>query len=315
MNPSKADAVIIGELNIDLVFLDVPLPEFEKEKLAQDMRFTMGSSSAITAHNLSVLGARVGLIGKSGVDYFGSYMIEQLRSGGVDVSGIIRDSNLKTGATIVLSKNGRKALLTYMGAMTNLTAGDIDWNYIGRFRHLHLGCYYLQTGIKSQVPSVFARAQEMGLTTSLDTNWDPEERWGEEIYDVLKYTNIFFPNDAEALNITRTKNLDDAVNNLSSYVDILAIKCGREGSILSAGGEKHRVNGFSVNAIESTGAGDSFNAGFLSKYLKGEDLMQCVNFGNACGALAVTQPGGTGAYKDSKVVRSTIQSIMDGLIM
>ncbi|MBN2366549.1 MAG: carbohydrate kinase family protein, partial [Calditrichaeota bacterium] len=169
------DVVVVGELNIDLVLWEVPLPEYEKEKIAEDMRFAMGSSSAITAYNLSAVGSRVGFIGKAGNDNFGRFMINQLAEGGVDTDHVIVDSSLKTGATIVLANPPKKALLTYLGAMTELKIGDINWDYVRKARHLHLGCYYLQTGIKPDVPRLFAKAKEYGLTTSLDTNWDPEE--------------------------------------------------------------------------------------------------------------------------------------------
>jgi sugar/nucleoside kinase (ribokinase family) len=310
MKSNIYDAVVIGELNIDLVLLDVPFPEYEKEQLAKDMRFTMGSSSAITAHNLSMLGAQVGFIGKAGSDYFGTYMVDRLGESGVDTGGITDDNNLKTGATIVLSNQGRKALLTYLGAMVDLTADDIDWDYVKRYRHLHLGCYYLQSGIRSQVPSIFAKAQRLGLSTSLDTNWDPEELWDEEIFEALEYTNIFLPNDAEAKCITHTNDLDEAIQKLNSYVDVLVVKCGQEGSFMSLEGKIYKHQGFLINAVESTGAGDSFNAGFLYEYLKGNDWYECLRFGNACGALAVTEAGGTDAFRYSTDLHTRIHQIM-----
>ena len=113
INHRELDAVVIGELNIDLILWGAPFPEYEKEKLAEDMRFTMGSSSAITAHNLSIIGSKAGFIGKAGNDTFGNYMIESLRGSGVDTTGIIRDNSLKTGATIVLANPPKKALVTY----------------------------------------------------------------------------------------------------------------------------------------------------------------------------------------------------------
>ena len=145
-NRKKLDAIVIGELNIDLILWGAPFPEYEKEKLAEDMRFTMGSSSAITAHNLSTIGSKAGFIGLAGNDTFGNYIIKNLRRSGVDTSAIIRDDSLKTGATIVLTNPPKKALVTYMGAMAELSIDDIDWDYIKDARHLHLGSYYLQIG-------------------------------------------------------------------------------------------------------------------------------------------------------------------------
>jgi sugar/nucleoside kinase (ribokinase family) len=310
MPEKRLDAVVVGELNIDLVLWEVPMPEYEKEMLAKDMRFAMGSSSAITAHNLSAIGSRVGFIGKAGKDNFGDFMIEGLKRGGVETSGILQETTLKTGATIVLANPPKKALLTYMGAMTDLTIDDIDWDYIAQARHLHLGCFFLQTGIRKDVGKLFARAKEMGLTTSMDTNWDPADEWGEDLKQALKYCDIFFPNDDEALRIARSKNLGDAVEKLQKIVRVLAVKKGKTGAIVCTEGKTYIHKGFEVKAIETTGAGDSFNAGFLHKFLEGADWETCLCWGNACGANAVTALGGTGAFVDREKVKLKLEDFL-----
>lgn len=312
MGSRDLDVIVLGELNIDLVLWEVPMPENEKEKLANDMRFTMGSSSAITAHNLSAIGSKVGFIGKAGRDNFGNFMIEQLRNCGVDTFRIIQDDSLKTGATIVLANPPKKALLTYMGAMSEMTINDIDWDYIAQARHLHLGCYYLQTGLIPDVPKIFAKAKKLGLSTSFDTNWDPSEKWSKDLYRVFEFTDIFLPNDEEAICIAHTDSLDKSINILTKMVKILAIKRGKQGATLCVNNEVFEAPGFSVNAIETTGAGDSFNAGFLHKYLSGAEWTDCLRFGNACGALAVTALGGTGAFQDKRNMRKQLKRILNG---
>ena len=311
MRPKKLDVVVVGELNIDLVLWNVPMPEYEKEKLAEDMRFAMGSSSAITAHNLSMIGSKVGFIGKAGQDNFGDFMINQLSTGGVETSYVIRNSSVKTGATIVLANPPKKALLTYMGAMTEMAIDDINFDYISQARHLHMGCYYLQTGLMPDVSRLFAKAKALGLSTSLDTNWDPSEKWSKEIYQVLEQTDIFLPNDDEAVHIAHTKTLNEAVESLSKIVKVLVVKKGSGGAMVSVGGEIISNKGFQANTIETTGAGDSFNAGFIHSYLKGKSWDECLRFGNACGALAVTAIGGTGAYQDKAEVNKQIQNFLE----
>lgn len=311
MPEKRLDVVVVGELNIDLVLWNVPLPEYEKEHLAEDMRFAMGSSSAITAHNLSMIGSRVGFIGKAGEDTFGDFMIRGLERGGVDTSRVIRDKSLKTGATIVLANPPKKALLTYMGAMANLTIDDMDWDYIARARHLHLGCFFLQTGIRKDVGKLFSRAKEMGLTTSLDTNWDPEDQWGEDLQQALKYTDVFLPNDDEALRIARTTQLEQAVETLREKVRVLAVKRGKAGASVWADRKTFTHPGFPVEVVETTGAGDSFNAGFLHRFLQGADWSECLRWGNACGALAVTALGGTGAFSDREIVQKRLNALFE----
>jgi sugar/nucleoside kinase (ribokinase family) len=311
MPEKHLDVVVVGELNIDLVLWEVPMPEYEKEMLAKDMRFAMGSSSAITAHNLSAIGSKVGFIGKAGEDTFGYFMIGGLQKGGVDTSGIIQDLELKTGATIVLANPPKKALLTYMGAMADLTIDDINWDYVAKARHLHLGCFFLQTGIRKDVGKLFARAKDMGLTTSMDTNWDPDDQWGEDLMQALKYTDIFFPNDDEALRIARIENLDDAIEKLQSMVNVLAVKKGKAGATVCVDGKRYTHEGFDAEAVETTGAGDSFNAGFLHKFLQGADWETCLRWGNACGAIAVTALGGTGAFADPQKAMLKLESFLE----
>ena len=306
----KIDVVVVGELNIDLVLWEVPFPENEQEKLAKDMRFAMGSSSAITAHNLSVIGGKVGFIGKSGKDTFGDFMIEGLKGGGVDTSAIICDKNLKTGATIVIANPPNKALLTYMGAMADLTIEDINWEFVAQAKHMHVGCFFLQTGIRHDVDKLFAKAKSLGLTTSLDTNWDPDDQWGEDLHRALQYTDIFLPNDDEAKRIAGTDDLDKAIKILNGKVKILAVKRGNHGATVCVDGKSFTHPGYRTNAVETTGAGDSFNAGFLYKYLQSAIWEDCLKWGNGCGALAVTALGGTGAFQNKDVVMTNLSKLM-----
>lgn len=311
MERKTFDAIVVGELNVDHILVHVRFPEYEREHLAKDMRFTIGSSSAITAHNLAALGSNVGFIGKVEADSFGDFMIQQLQIGGVDCSGIIKDDKLKTGATIINANHGKKALLTYMTAMASHTIEDIDWELVANARHLHIGSYYLQAGLKSSVPELFEKAHALGLTTSLDTNWDPEEKWGIELYDALKHTDIFLPNETEAVHITQLDNINDAIDHLRNIVPFIAVKCGKKGVIGVNDNEYYHLAAFPVTAVEPSGAGDSFNAGFMHKYINGKGLRECLRFGNACGALAVTETGGTSAFRSKANLTADLEAILN----
>jgi sugar/nucleoside kinase (ribokinase family) len=304
------DVIVVGEVNIDLILWDIPMPENEKEKLAKDMHFAMGGSSAITAHNLSAIGSKVAFIGKAGYDIFGDFIIRQLKERGVDTSDIIRDDTLKTGATIVLANPPKRAMLTYIGSMADLTINDIDWDVLSKARHLHLGSFFLQTGLRKNVPKLFYKAKKLGLTTSLDTNWDPNEEWGDDLFAALRYTDIFLPNDNEALQITRKDTIDEAISELGKLIKVVVIKKGRNGATVYTKNQIYTAPGFAVKAIETTGAGDSFNAGFLHQYLQGSEWQSCIAYGNACGALAVTSLGGTGAFNDSNYLKIKLDNLL-----
>jgi sugar/nucleoside kinase (ribokinase family) len=304
------DAIFVGELNIDLVLNNVPFPAYEEEKIAEGMQLVMGSSTAITAHNFSTVGGRAAFIGRAGRDSFGDFMVAQLAGAAVETRGIIRDPERQTGASVVLANPPRRAILTYPGAMDALTIDDVDWGLLAQARHVHVGGFFLQRGLRADVPRLFRKAKEMGLTTSLDTNWDPEDRWGDDLAKALEVTDIFLPNDQEALRITRTSTVADAAHALRERVRIVAIKCGRDGAVVLADGKTASHQGYSVPAVETTGAGDSFNAGFLLRFLQGGDLAACLRMGNACGALAVTAIGGTGAYRDAATARKKVAELL-----
>ena len=197
-----------------------------------------------------------------------------------------------------------------MGAMTDLTLEDINWDYVAQARHMHIGCYFLQTGIRNDVDKLFSKAKSLGLTTSLDTNWDPDDQWGDDLQRALNYTDIFLPNDDEAKRITGTDDLQEAIDLLSQKVEVLAVKCGEGGATLCVGGKTYRHPGYRAEAVETTGAGDSFNAGFLSKYLQSASWEECLRWGNACGALAVTALGGTGAFQNHDDVIGQLSNLM-----
>ncbi len=299
----KLDVVVVGELNVDLILDQIQgFPELGKEKIARVMTLTLGSSSAIFASNLSSLGARVGFIGKLGKDVFGDLVLSSLRRQNVDVEQIIVQAGTGTGATVAMNYDHQRAMLTYKGAMDELRLADMKWDYVQTARHLHLSSYFLQSGMKADCTKLFQRAKSLGLSTSLDTNWDPDERWDPELYDVLPYVDIFLPNEDEALLIARCKTVEAALDKLAQYSKTVIIKLGKAGAKARHEGKTYTSRGFEVTAVDAVGAGDSFDAGFIFKWLLGGDLDQCLLFGNMCGALSVTRAGGTAAFQTSEQI-------------
>lgn len=299
----KLDVVVVGELNVDLILDQIQgFPELGKEKIARVMTLTLGSSSAIFASNLSSLGARVGFIGKLGEDVFGDLVISSLKARRVEVEQIIVQRESGTGATVAMNYDHQRAMLTYKGAMDELRLADIPWDYVETARHLHLSSYFLQSGLKPECAKLFQRAKSLGLSTSLDTNWDPDERWDQELYEVFPYVDLFLPNEDEALLISRRKTIESALDELSQHLKTAVIKLGKEGAIAKQDGKIYRSAGFDLTSVDAVGAGDSFDAGFIFKWLHGGDVSQCLQFGNMCGALSVTRAGGTAAFQNPEQV-------------
>ena len=300
MNNKKFDVIVVGELNVDLILNRIEsFPEMGKEKLARDMILTLGSSSAIFASNLSSLGSKVAFLGRIGNDSFGGVVTDSLLKKGVDVSNIVKDSNSNTGATIVLNYENDRAMVTYPGAMNHLSINDISKDVLLQARHLHFSSYYLQPGIKNDVAQMFKLAKSLNLSTSFDMQWDPEEKWELNYSEVLPYVDIFLPNEQEILNLTREITIEKALKKLSDKANNIVVKQGTRGSILYCKGKTNYLEPFlNTKIVDAIGAGDSFNAGFIFKYINGSALNECQEFGNLTGAINTTAPGGTAAFTD-----------------
>ncbi|HET9697546.1 MAG TPA: sugar kinase [Terriglobales bacterium] len=296
----KFDITIAGELNLDLILYGLPdeLPP-ERELLANDMALTLGSSSAIVAHNLAALGTQVGFTSCIGQDDFGTIALDRLRAIGVDVSGVVRlGPPAQTGLTVIIPRANWRNILTYSGTIAKLSRQHLDFDFLASSRHFHLSSYFLQTGLQPYIPELLRRLKAAGLTISLDTNDDPCDTWESGVERILPLVDVFLPNEREAQKITRTSNLNEAIDKLSRLVPLVVVKLGAEGSLAVQGSERIRSKPLHVECVDPVGAGDSFDAGFLCAFVRGEDLPACLASGNLAGALSVTRPGGTEAFRD-----------------
>jgi len=306
----RFDVTIAGELNLDLILYGLPdeLPP-EREFLADRMMLTLGSSSAIVAHNLAALGSRVGFQSLIGDDPLGEIALDRLSASGVDVSGVRRvPGSTTTGITIILQRIGWRNILTYAGTIANLSLKDLDFDSLLDSRHFHLSSLYLQRGLLPDVAELFRRAKAAGLTTSLDTNDDPQDQWDGGLQALLKYVDVFLPNTREATCITGTSDVNQAVNQLAKLVRLVIAKLGPDGALAQKAEQRFASPALNIAAVDAVGAGDSFDAGFLHEYLKGSDLTTCLASGNRAGALSVTRPGGTEAFRDKQYLEDFLRN-------
>lgn len=301
------DVIVVGELNVDLIMNELDrFPEVGKEILARKMTLTLGSSAAIFASNISSLGARVAFLGKIGKDKFGEVVLESLQNSNVDVSMIKKDEQCGTGATIILNVEEDRANTTYPGAMDLLTIDDISPADLGRAKHLHFSSFFLQPGMRDSVGKLFRTAQDMGLTTSFDMQWDPEEGWELDIEDILPHVNVFLPNEKELMCLSGKNDLEEAIQYIHKYSDVLVIKRGNLGSKVMHGEELRDLPAYlNKRVVDAIGAGDSFNAGFIYKYILGFPIPDCQQYGNLTGAVSTTAAGGTAAFQDYENFKKT----------
>jgi ribokinase len=288
------DVLTFGDLCVDLIVSGPDVtPQFgQVEKLVGDYTLEMGGSCSIFACQAAKLGLRTAVLGRVGDDDFGRLVLRRLEESGVDTRFVSVDPRLKTGLGIALCPPGDRAILTYMGTINVLTPQDVRDELLSAARHLHHGSYFLHTGLRPGMPAVFRRARELGLTTSLDTNWDPDERW-EGLAELLPLVDVFMPNYQEALRISKEGDLDQAAAAfLRQGVQAVTVKCGAKGAAVFSAEGKIELGAAPVSGGDSIGAGDSFDAGFLAGWLRGLPFERCLEIGTACGHGVAGKTGG-----------------------
>ena len=291
---TQYDVLVLGEINVDIIMrADEITPVFGQELLVDDATLTMGSSSVIFACGAVRLGLRVGFVGVVGDDELGHFMLREMKARGIDVGHAIVDPAIKTGLAVSLSTAADRALLTYLGSIAALTPERVERALFEQARHLHIGSYFLQAGLRDGLPKLLAKAQARGLTVSLDTGWDPDEKWNGGLQETLAQTDVFLPNGVESLAISGEPDVEAALSMLAKRTLLVAVKLGAEGAIARRGEEIVRAAPPPVQVVDTTGAGDSFDAGFVCGYLKGWPLERTLRLACACGSLATRKPGGT----------------------
>jgi sugar/nucleoside kinase (ribokinase family) len=184
---------------------------------------------------------------------------------------------------------------------------DLDVEYLSSSRHFHLSSFYLQKSLCPDVPQLLQRLKTNGVTISLDCNDDPDDRWDDIIMEALRYVDVFLPNAREAMKVARVDDLEAAIKKLSRTVPVLVVKLGAEGARARRGNEELFSPGIKADVVDTVGAGDSFDAGFIHEFIRGCDLKTCLRAGNLAGALSTTRPGGTEAFRDVKHRQSFYQ--------
>ena len=302
------DLVVIGDCNPDvLVVGDDVTPTFgQREKLVDNMSLVIGGSAAITAVAAARLGLRVALVAAVGADPAGQFMRDQLQGNGVDTAAVIVRPAEPTGMTVALSAGPDRAILTAVGVIASLTAEDVPAALLARARHVHVSSYFLlEESLGPGLAAVLAQARAAGAVTSLDTNWDPAERWGDSrLRAACNQADLLLPNEAEALNLSGEPTLAGAARALTRRGSRLAVKLGPRGALAADGSRRYHVELPAVTAVDATGAGDCFNAGLIAGLLAGGSMPEAVALGCAVGALSTQAPGGTASCPDLAAART-----------
>lgn len=302
----QKDILVVGELNMDLILNNVAsFPELGKEKIAGDMNLTLGSSSAIFAANAARLGLSVGFCGMIGNDDFGASVINDLQQYGVDTSAVVTSGQHKTGLTVIIRHSNDRAMVTYPGAMEHFSMKDIPGRAFKQARHLHISSVFLQPGVKKDLFSIIEKAKSHGMSVSVDTQWDPDENWDIDFDRLLRSIDFFLPNESEFLALTGAPSIEDGLSEIRQHANqcTIVVKRGTDGAAFLDGQRISTAPTYqNPDPVDAIGAGDSFNAGFIYRFLRGDAIERCVQFGNITGAVSTCRAGGTAAITSLKDV-------------
>ncbi len=288
--------LVIGELNVDIIAAGLEqAPQLGKELEAKSFEVVLGSASAIFASGMSKLGHPVAFVSKVGDDSFGQLCRQQLAALGVDTEWVQTSRGSVTGVTICLSTRKDRAQVTFPGAIAELSLSDVPRKAFEGFSHLHLSCYALQKRLRPDFPWLLATARRRGLTTSFDPNSTLRGGLRQQALGVLPHVDVLFLNESEAAELSGKKSAAAAASQLSERAGRVVVKLGARGALAAQDGKVVSVPGRKVRVVDTTGAGDSFAAGYMAAFLGGGTDVECLTQGNACGALSTRGVGGTAA--------------------
>ena len=300
---SDLDLVVIGDINPDLVISapDLRVEFGQREALADSAELHLGGSAAITACAASRLGLRVAFCGLVGDDQYGGFCLAAMQEHGVDTAAVRRDRNVSTGLTVILQRDGDRAIVTHLGSIGTLSRQHLDREVIGRARHVHVGSYFLLDGLRDELPGLFDDLRAAGTTTSLDTNDDPRGTF--DVDAMLDRCDVLLPNEAEARRMTGAESTSEAAALLARRVGTIVVTTAA-GALARHGADVADLDAPLVEPdtiVDTIGAGDNFDAGFLYGFLHGWDLARAVDAGLYAATQSLTGRGGTGALSTQSV--------------
>jgi sugar/nucleoside kinase (ribokinase family) len=306
---ASLDVLVAGDLFLDMVmsgFRSWP-PNPGEEVFAERFCREIGGGAAITACGMARLGADVGVAGVVGKPD-GPWLIESLQAGGINTSLIKQSSQEPTAVTVSVSSATDRTFLTYMGANRELPAWLRELSSRGEFtkaRHVHLAC----APDSAEAGNVFRQVKAQGRTLSVDTGWHPDCLTNARCKEALRDVDIFLPNEREAALVTgesEPQRILEAFQKLGFAT--VALKLGTRGAALLTEEKIIFCAPLPVESVDTTGAGDCFDAGFLFAWLRGDEPQRCLKTGIICGALSTTRLGGIAGFPTTAELNTKLKA-------
>ncbi len=297
-NTPPFDVALVSDMCVDLILSGNVRPQFSQvEQIVSDYNLELGGSANIFACQMAKLGGRTAVLGKLGADHFGDFAFKSLTSAGVDCSNVTVDPLLKTGLSMTLAEPSDRAILTFLGSITALAPHELPSSPGALARHWHVASFFLFDRLRHTWSDFLSRAKAEGATVSFDPNWDPENRW-EGIQELLPLIDILLPNSAEAVALTGEPDVLRASRLLTKSGPLVVTKLGAQGAIAVQG---DKVWSFDPAAdgqaepiipVDTVGAGDNFDAGFIRAWMTGAEIPKCLRVGHQCAAASLLASGG-----------------------
>ncbi len=283
----KIDLISVGNLNVDITLKVDKFPEPDQEIEINSSLISPGGSASNTAVAASRLGLSVGFIGKVGDDLMGIMALEDLKRERIDISQVKKLKGIATGLVVVfVFPDGQRAMIANHGANLHMEKNDLESEFIKVSEAVHVG------GGKIEVAEEALKiAKEQGKLTSFDPGSVLSSLGLEKLKKILENADLVFLNRKELRAITGFGDERGLKKILEADVKLVILKIGEGGSLVFSEEGKVEAKAFSVPVVDTTGAGDAFNAGFLASFIKERDVFKACVVGNAVAALKITEVG------------------------
>ena len=289
---SRPAAVLsLGRIYCDMVFQGLDhMPQLGREIFAKDFALTPGGGALITAAHLAGLGRPAILLARYGTDALSTALYGQIESLGLDLNYLDRDASAGPQLTAVMVNDGDRAFVSRRAGHARPSTFEAALANSGA-THLHIAEY----ATLHEMSDAISLAKSHGLTVSLDPSWDNDLIGDSEFLQRTMGVDVFMPNLEEAYALSGRAERFAALQYLQQHFAIVVLKAGADGGLLAVEGDIISQPSPKVTVIDTTGAGDAFNAGFLHAWLDGVAPADCLASAIAAGSRSVQAAGGTGS--------------------
>ncbi|HML38028.1 MAG TPA: carbohydrate kinase family protein [Bacillota bacterium] len=307
----RFDVVCIGVVLMDLPIGPVDEGIFHEETTTvENVGLTTGGDAFNEAIILARLGKNPALMGQIGTDILGDVVVKRCEEERVDHSRLRRDSKTATRINVVVvGKDGQRHFIkSQNGNSATLHSDEVDYDFIGRARAVSLASIFCsKLRDPETIGKILKTAREHGVVTFADMVPMTARETIEDIADALSYLDYFLPNEEEAAMLTGLENPDEMADCLLGYgIKNVVIKLGKDGCLVKNSRERHLIPAFPAKAIDTTGAGDNFAAGFIAAVLDGLKPEDCGRFANAVAAASTESAGATSGVKNMDQIKAIL---------